>query len=232
MFVGMLLSGVINFILCVLVCLTILYLSFKFFGILTRNIDLYYQIRRDNLAVAIVAVSFVISISIVLTQAINPFIYMINSIFFENSISVGAIVVNAIKLLVIFIAIMFFAFIIIWFSLKVFSLITPGVDEMKELKDNNVSIAIYIATLVISVSYIITDPVGDILKSFLNVTRIESSGIIISGIDLNRFVHGSIQLLIALLGSIVVISVSFFILRLMTNNYRDLSELKFNNIAL
>jgi len=157
--------------------------GFKIFDFLTSKIDETEELKSNNIAVSILISSFIFSMMIMIKSSINPSIETL-----ETTIADKAEIIN-ILLAVLFIIIYFIiaaiiAFIILWLAMKAFMLLTTTIDEMTEIKNKNIAVAIIIAVLLISSSILLTYSL-DLLFNGLKITpgQVESGGVTITPLN-------------------------------------------------
>jgi len=126
------------------------YLGIKMFDKLTENIDEMDELKKGNVAVAILLGAIIFSIANIveggvsgLTQSIVPGLTVM-----ELSAALLIGVVNLIVGIVL-------AILSIYVAIAVLDKITVDIDEFKELKRGNVAVAIIMAAVLFAVSFII-----------------------------------------------------------------------------
>ncbi|TAJ18832.1 MAG: DUF350 domain-containing protein [Planctomycetota bacterium] len=142
-------------------------LAIKSFDTLTKDIDEQAELKKGNMAVGILLAAVIYAIANVissgvagLTKAIHP----------ELSWSFVIGVVVGLLNLVIGIKIATFT---VSLAIKVLDKITTDIDEMKEVQKGNAAVAVVIAGVLISVSFIIREGVEGI-SSILSAQNIAS----------------------------------------------------------
>ncbi len=125
-----------------------IYLSLKFFDKMTGEIDEIKEIKKGNVAVAIILVSVILSIAGIVSKGINSFdeafsVYQTLPMFIISFIV-------AIAQLVVVIAV---AIISIYISVKVLYTMTAGINETNELKKGNVAVGLIIGGVVYVIAF-------------------------------------------------------------------------------
>ena len=126
------------------------YLGIKMFDKLTEGIDEIKELKRGNVAVAILLGAIIFSIANVveggvfgLTQSIIPGLTLVE---LAAALTIGF--VNLVLGVVL-------AILSIYIAISMLDKITVDIDEFRELKRGNVAIAILMAAVLFSVSYVI-----------------------------------------------------------------------------
>ncbi len=116
------------------------------------------------------------------------------------------------------------AVISIFFGSKAFDKLTPGIDELKEIRKGNVAVGIVVGAVVVSVALMMRAGVLDF------------ASIISPGTGLGQIVYfGAIslaKLAISLLGAVMTVYVSFYVLDYLTQDIEEAHELRRGNVAV
>ncbi|HOJ64168.1 MAG TPA: DUF350 domain-containing protein [Spirochaetota bacterium] len=222
-------QGLIELIISVIFGLSMFFLSFKVFSLLTKNIDEAKEISNNNVAVSILVASFIFGIMLLIKSSIGPAMETLTTVLSSKESTFIMVIIAIIRIVVFFIFFSIFAFIVLWLAIKLFTLLTTDIDEMEEIKNNNVSVSFIIATLIISMSLILSKPLETVLNGL--VAPPSNTGIN-SFITLSVFLDGLIELGIAIVGTIFVFFLSFKIFNLLTKDIDEIKELKSNNLAI
>ncbi len=222
------LQGSIEIILSLITGLLIFFGSFKIFTILTKNIDEIDQLKKNNLAVAILVASFVFGVMLLVKTSIGPAVDALKTVI-QSSASVSAILMVILRILIVYIAAAIFAFIVIWLSMKLFMLMTTNIDEMEEIGKNNYSIALVLTTLIASISLVLAEPLKTMLQSVV------PSALQTTGAPLIAWpvaLAGLYQLAISFFAVIIILFISFKAFDMLTKKIDETAELKSNNFAV
>lgn len=149
--------GIVQLVIAVIFSVIALYIGFSVFGKM-KGMDEEKELVKRNVAVGILVASVFISIAIVVQSGIAGL-----SIGFKDAIAGNIFsLVAAIFQLIIGIIL---AIAGIYLALKVFDIMTKGIDEFKEIEKGNVAVAIVMAGVIISVALIIQSGVLGITGS-------------------------------------------------------------------
>jgi len=225
-------QGSIEIVISILTSIFIFLMSFKVFSLLTRDIDEMYEIKQNNISVSLLGISFVFGIMLLVKTAIGPSMDTLSTVMSLKTSTVALILLATIRILAIYIISAILAFIILWLAVKFFLILTNDIDEMAEVKKNNLAISILIGTFIISIAYILSSPLSTLLNSFVQAPVIGDAGTKNNFINMSVFSQGLIELGISIVGSIFGFFISFKIFNIFTKNFDESSELKNNNIAI
>ena len=222
-----LLQGVIEVSISLVTGLLIFFTSFKVFTILTRDIDEVEQLKKNNIAVALLVSSFVFGIMLMVKSSIAPAVEALSLAIHKGA--GGSILNSVLRVLIIYVVAAVFAFIVIWISLKVFMILTKDIDEMEEIGKNNYSIALVLTSLIASIALIMSKPLETILQSAVPMKFAAANAPLI---EKNLLMAGAIQMLISFFGVIFILFISLKTFDLLTRNIDETAELKSNNFAV
>ena len=126
------------------------YIGLKLFDKLTDGIDELAELRKGNVAVAILLGAIILSIASVIDGGVSG---LMSSISPEMSAShlAASIVIGICNLLLSLILAVFS----IYIAITILDKITVDIDEFKELKKGNIAVAIMMAAVLIAVSVVI-----------------------------------------------------------------------------
>lgn len=129
---------------------------------------LFFQketLQGDNLAFVIFTSGIMLSIGIILSEVIPSITNVIRLSATQNeAISIGSIIgYSSLYLFIGFIG----ALCINLAVFLLFSLLTKGVNEFKEIQRNNIAVAILVATILISITLIAKDSIALLISSLV-----------------------------------------------------------------
>jgi len=134
-----------------------IYLSLRFFDKMTEGIDEIAELKRGNVAMAIVLLSLIVSIGTLVAKGVQYF-EGVMSASLSPEMFVVAFVMTVVQILVVLLV----AVVSIFIAIRVLDALTVDIDELKELKKGNVAVALMIAGVIYVVSYIISDAISGI----------------------------------------------------------------------
>lgn len=154
--------ALLEIILSIIISVSVIYVSYK---ILKKLFFKKEDLRGDNLAFTIFTSGVVLSIGIILSE-ILPSITNVIRLTTTQSESTGLGEIAKYSGLYLFIG--FLIAVVINFSVfMLFSLLTKGVDEFKAIKENNISVAILVVAVLISITLIAKDSIALLISSLI-----------------------------------------------------------------
>lgn len=152
----------IEIALAILVSVLILFISFKILQkVFFKNISL----SEENMAFSIFSAGIILSIGIILAEIIPSITNMVRlSMSSDNNISFGQIIqYSGLYLLIGFV----FAILINTSVFLLFSALTKGVNEFKEIQQNNTATAIIISATLLSITLIAKDSISLLISALV-----------------------------------------------------------------
>ena len=148
----------------ILLGVLILYLSYKLIDKLIKD---KFKIKNDNISYSIFVSSVLFSVAYLISGIKSPILNSIK-LLIDNPDYSGIIVLDGLKYSLLFISIIIITIVVVIFlSIFLFTIMTKDIDEFKEIKNNNIAIAIITATLVIAISLLVKESVYLLLESFV-----------------------------------------------------------------
>jgi uncharacterized membrane protein YjfL (UPF0719 family) len=223
--------GFIEIILSALSGILIYFISLKVFSFLTKDINETEELKNNNIAVSILVSSFLFCIMLLIKESIGPSMETLSFTMISVNISLNNVGLAVLRILLMFLISAVFAFIFLWVSMIVFMLLTSKINEIQEIRKNNIAVSIIVGVLMLSLALIILNPLKTLLKGFV-------TGPIIAGgmkeplIQAKTVILGLIQLGISIVAAICIFFYGFKLYDLLTRDINEVTELKSNNIAV
>lgn len=164
--VSSLIMALIQLVVGLVLSMGSVYIALKMFDKLTKGIDEWKEIQKGNVAVGIVMAAVILSIATVIKSGVWSLTLSIDPTA-GVPIMVLGLMIGIVNMLVGIAA----AIVSIYIAINVLDKITTEIDEMKELKKGNVAVALIIAGVLLSVSFIIAAAVDGITNA-LDVTQV------------------------------------------------------------
>ena len=161
--------SLIEIILSILITVVIIYTTYK---ILKWLFFREHDLRGNNLAFTIFTSGVILSTGIILS-AILP---SITNIIRLSTTQIEVVETSTIILYSgIYLLIGFVVSVLINTSVFfLFSILTRGVDEFKEIKNNNISVAILVVTILISITIILKDSIALLISSLVPYPQVSN----------------------------------------------------------
>lgn len=210
----------------------IVWLSFLFFTILTKEIDELEEIKNSNVATALVLITFMVSAAFLAQTPVTTILNSIVSGPAHSQSTVGGSLVNG-KLMVegllelpLWLLAVIFVFVI---GYKIVPLVTKDIDESAEIKKNNIAVALYVSSFIFSIMLLMNaalDPSYEVLRNIINAETITFALI---GFSILRIVLFFIGTGVFAFG---ILHIALFLFMFLTRKINEEEEIKKNNIAI
>ncbi len=165
---NLLMAGAIQTAIAFFAVVFILFVSFKAFDFLTKSIEESEELKKNNLAVAILLASFLFAMMMIIEGPIGS----------ANGALLGAIQAKAGigiafgKVVLYFIMAAVIAFIILAIAVKAFTILTTTIDEMEEIKNNKAAVSVVLAVLIISMALLVANGLPALLEGAVPLSRV------------------------------------------------------------
>lgn len=154
--------AIVEVILSIVISVTVIFVSYK---ILKRLFFREEDLAGDNLAFTIFTSGIVLSIGIILSEILPSITNVIRLSSTQNE-SIDTVTIVTYSGLYLFIG--FLISVCINISVFVlFSILTRGINEFKEIQRNNVSVAILVGAILISITLIVKDSIALLISAII-----------------------------------------------------------------
>lgn len=169
-------SGIATLLFSLIIGVFALYLGFKFFTFLTRDIDEEAEIKENNIAVAVLAGSFIFSIGNVLKTTVDPMIHTLFNIL-SSEFGPALILQNIGVMLLQFGIALVVGTLVLWLGIRIFMNLNHNVREFTEIRKNNIAVSIITASIVITLSLFIAGGLEKLLQTIVITPGIDNAGL-------------------------------------------------------
>jgi len=163
----LLITGIVQIFLSLIIAITLVYFSSKIFRKLITGINETEELKKNNVAVAILNGSIVLALILVVKKSIESAVIIfgntlrnpdsvMSSYFQSGLIMIGHILLGGI-----------IAFAVIYTALQIFIKLTADLDELKEIKENNTAVGILLGIIIVSMALLLQPGVDTILNSLI-----------------------------------------------------------------
>ncbi len=175
------LIGVISLSLSVVMGIVTISIGFFIFGRITGSINEEEELLNNNIAVAILYASFIFALGYIMRSSVQPMIQTFFSIFYQFqvalAISKAAVIKASIYLPLQFLLTLVISIIVLNGSMKIFLWLTKNIDELKEIKENNIAVAIVLASVIITIAMIVEIGLPKMLEAIIPTSPIHDKAL-------------------------------------------------------
>ena len=163
----LLITGIVQIAISLLIGTFLIFAASKIFRKLISGINETEELKQNNIAVAILNGSIVLALILVVKKSIESAITIFGntlrnpdavfSTYLESAlIMLGHILLGGI-----------IAFTAIYIALQIFIWLTKDLDELKEIKENNIAVGILLGIIIVSIALLLQQGVDTILNSLI-----------------------------------------------------------------
>ena len=163
----LLITGLVQIALSLLVSVFLVYFTSKIFRKLITGINETEELKRNNISVAILNGSIILALIIVVKESIDSSITIFAntlrnpnagfSIYLESAlIMLGHIILGGV-----------IGFTAIYLALQIFMWLTKDLDELKEIKENNIAVGILLGIIIVSIALLLQPGIVTVLDSLI-----------------------------------------------------------------
>jgi len=154
--------GLIDIFISMLFTVFVIWISYKVIHKLISRND-----NTKNVSVAIILSSVLLSMGILIQETADPIMNVLRLLTTQD-LSYQAIFLKLLKVMMIYLGLaIFFGFLVNAIGILLFTLLTRNVNEWKEIKENNISVALITAVIIIVLTLAIKDGLGLIFESWI-----------------------------------------------------------------
>ena len=164
---SLLIAGILQLILSLVIGLAFIYAGFRFFHKRIKDIDEISELKKNNIAVAILNGSIILSLVIMVKNAIEPAITTFTLTLRNPDSSLTSFLQTAAIMLIQIIVAGVLAFLAIYIALNLYTFLTRDLDEIDELKKNNIAVSIVLGVVIISISLLMQQGIKSILDALI-----------------------------------------------------------------
>lgn len=164
--------GFIELIYTLFLAVITAWLAFTVFSKLTRDLDEIEEVKKNNIAVSVTLGSIIISVGLVVKKAAFPAVATLQTVIDRGVSFFGIIQILGISLISALISIAV-SLAGIWLAVKVFTGLTRNVDELTEIRKNNMAVAIIIGAIILLLGMFISQGIENIFGSIIPMPSFE-----------------------------------------------------------
>jgi uncharacterized membrane protein YjfL (UPF0719 family) len=163
----LLITGIVQLFISLIIAVTLVYLASKIFRKLISGINETEELKKNNVAVAILNGSIILALILVVKKSIESAITIFGNTLrnpdtvFSDYLESGLIMIGHILLGGVI------AFSAIYFALQIFIRLTEDLNELMEIKKNNIAVGILLGLIIVSMALLLQPGLDTILNSLI-----------------------------------------------------------------
>ena len=164
---SLLLAGVLQLLLSLFIAIVFIYAGFRFFHKRIKSINEIEELKKNNIAVAILNASIILALVIMVKNAIEPAITVFSLALKNPDATFASFFQTAGIMLIQIIVAGIIAYISIYLAINFYTHLTKDIDELGEIKNNNIAVSIVLGVVIISISLIMQQGIKSILDAII-----------------------------------------------------------------
>ena len=163
----LLVSGFLQLLLSLLIGIIFIYTGFRFFHKRIKSINEIEELKKNNIAVAILNASIILALVIMVKNAIEPAITVFSLTLRDPDANLSSFLQTAGIMLVQIILAGVISYISIYLAISLYTQLTKDIDELSEIKNNNIAVSIVFGIVIISISILMQQGIKSILDALI-----------------------------------------------------------------
>lgn len=163
----LLITGMAQIVLSVILGIFFIYATSKIFQKLTRGINDVEELKNKNIAVGILNGAIAISIIIVVRNSIETAITIFSNTLRNPESEITTYLKTSALMLGHIVLAGIIAFCSIYIALQIFMRLTKDLEELKEVKENNIAVSIFLSAIIISIALLLEPGLQTILNALI-----------------------------------------------------------------
>lgn len=165
--------GIVELIVSFVLGFLTVWMAFCWFSRLTRQLEEMKELQRNNIAVGILLSAVLISTALIVRQAIYPSISTWQTFAHQGLDAAG--IAAAIGITFLSLVLSFALSLLgIWGAVKIFCRLTRDIDEIAAIGQNNIAVALVLATVIVVMGLFLSHGVLSLLSSIIPMPAFEN----------------------------------------------------------
>lgn len=164
---SLLFAGLLQLVLSLLIGIIFIYAGFRFFHKKIKSINEIEELKKNNIAVAILNASIIIALVIMVKNAIEPAITVFSLTLRNPDANYITFLQTAAIMLLQIILAGIISYISIYLAINLYTYLTKDIDELSEIKNNNIAVSIVFGVVIIAISLLMQQGIKSILDALI-----------------------------------------------------------------
>jgi uncharacterized membrane protein YjfL (UPF0719 family) len=163
----LLITGLVQIFLSLVLGILFVYWASKVFQRVTRGINETEELKNNNVAVAILNSAIVLAIIIVVRNSIETAITIFSNLLRNPEAVLITYLKTALLMLGHIVLAGIIAFGLIYIALHIFIWLTKDLEELKEIKENNIAVGIFLSVIIVAIALLLEPGIRTILDALI-----------------------------------------------------------------
>ena len=163
----LLITGIVQIFISLLVAITLVYVPSRIFRKLISGINETDELKKNNVAVAILNGSIVLALILVIKKSIDSAVTIFGNTLRNPDAVFSSYLKSALIMIGHIILGGIIAFAAIYVALQIFMKLTDDLDELEEIKGNNTAVGVLLGIIIVSMALLLQPGVDTILNALI-----------------------------------------------------------------
>ena len=164
---SLLVSGILQLALSLIIGIVFIYSGFRFFHKKIKSINEIEELKKNNIAVAILNASIIIALVIMVKNAVEPAITVFSLALRNPDATLTSFLQTAAIMFLQIILAGVISYLSIYLAINLYTYLTKDIDELAEIKNNNVAVSIVFGIVIIAISLLMQQGIKSILDALI-----------------------------------------------------------------
>ena len=167
MSIQQILIGLIQFVLTIFISFFLVFVSYRLILMLSRKFDEERHLKDNKVSVGVLLGSILLGEAIILKQAVYPVMAVVQLYVLEGNRGTGRFLSTLGMALGHVVVVGILAVLTITFCFWLFNRLTPKIDQLKEIKEGNLAVAVFMAFFIIGICLLLSDGISGLAKALV-----------------------------------------------------------------
>ncbi|NUN09384.1 MAG: DUF350 domain-containing protein [Ignavibacteriaceae bacterium] len=159
--------GATEILLALTIGVFLIYLGFQLLSRVVKDLEVLESLKSHNISVSIVIGTIIISIIFIVRGAIDPAVTVFTMIFKNPKAEISVFLTGFLIIILQILLSALIAFAGIFIAMKFFMWLTKDLQEIEEIRKNNIAVGIVLAVVIFSIALILEPGIKTLLQSFI-----------------------------------------------------------------
>jgi uncharacterized membrane protein YjfL (UPF0719 family) len=160
-------NGLFSLLLALILGITAIYLGFSAFKFLNSHVDEEFELRNNNIAVALVSASFIVSLGILMKSVIDPITQTLFNLahkYEQLGVSISEVLSTFGIIFLQFTITLLLSMATLTLGTRLYMRLNKQTDELQEIANNNIAVAIVVSAITLTLAMLLAGG----METFLN----------------------------------------------------------------
>jgi len=167
-------QAIISVFIALLLGLFMVQFTFKLFHRVTKNLNEVEELKNNNISVAILNGSFILSMAVLVKSTILPVTQTLFTSIFHHKLDFLNFITNLGLICAQFFSTLFLGSVLLYGGIWIFSKLNRSIDELAEIKNGNVAVSIIVAIICISLALVMQDALAQFVEVLIPITELKN----------------------------------------------------------